>query len=205
MFRSVVALVAAASAAPASASAFGHLEKITPEIAAERLSHCGLGAVTIRDDRENDAWVLTPASAATATNQQLLCVIRAANFYDVKLPEPLQARFDTIREARMAALLRDKARAWLSARGLVAKIPPYKGGSTDDAAFTRKIERLCGPRASGAFQSSFGFHALSPEWTRRHPRFDKAQQDVFACLLNSMTFASFELHFIGNAAVEPGS
>lgn len=141
------------------------------------------------------------ASATSATEGQLACIDRAASYYDVELPPNIQKRFNAIREARWSAVFLAEARKWLSARGLLERVPKFIPGMTDEAAFAREVEKLCGPNAQGAFQSKYGFHALSPDWIGKlgMPPQPKGEE-AFSCLLNVTTVAGFEIGFIGNEA-----
>jgi hypothetical protein len=141
--------------------------------------------------------VLTAADANSATDKQLACADKAVSFYTLELPPTVQPRYEAIRERRLSGVFQAQARAWLSSRGLLNGVPNYREGVTDDAVFTQQVERLCGPRANGAFQSKFGHHALSPDWVKglgMRPE----EQEAMSCLLNVTTVAGFKLGFIGN-------
>jgi hypothetical protein len=175
-------------------------ERVSPQVAAERVRACGAGRVTVRDERELQEEVLVAPETGTATKEQLICIDQAAGFgYDVELSPAVQPQFNAIREARASAIFAAEARQWLSAHKLLDRLPKYEPGVTSDAAFTRDVESLCGPQAKGAFQSKYGFHALDPEWvTRQSPKFDP--DGVFTCLLNVTSAAGYNLVFIGNEA-----
>jgi len=187
--------------APASGP-FDNLERISPQIAVERATQCGLGPATVRYEDELQSDILTVANVASASDSQLACLDKAAGWgIFVELSPDLQPRFDAIRGARASAMMFEEAREWLSARGLLAQVPKYVPGTTDEAAFTRDVEQLCGPQAKGAFQSQYGFHAMSPEWAQKMGMPPKSEYfDVFACLTNVMTVAGFKVMFIGNEA-----
>jgi hypothetical protein len=193
VFASILIVLAAPAASP-----FDIFERITVQEAAKRVSQCGLGPVTTRHDGELDEDVLIATSAQSATDEQLSCADKAASYYTVELPPNVQPRYDAICKARLSVAFREEARAWLSARGLLGLLPRYQEGVTDDAAFTREIESLCGPRAKGAFESKFGFHALSPDWVEREMDPPGKGEAVFGCLMNATTAAGFQLGFIGN-------
>jgi hypothetical protein len=175
-------------------------EQVTPQVAAERVSQCGLGTVTISYDELLQSDVLTSAGATSVSVEQLACADRAVSYYQLELPPALQPRYDAIRAARLAAHARVEARAWLAERGMLERLPRYEAGVTDEGAFTRQLERLCGPRAEGAFQSEYGFHAISPDWARRtfEPFEDGAE--ALTCLMKAAFAAGFEIGFVGNEA-----
>jgi len=114
------------------------------------------------------------------------------------LPANVQSRFDAIREARWSELFREEARQWLSAHGLLERVPAFVPGVTDETKFTHELEKLCGPKAEGAFQSKYGFHVLSPDWSM-----NSENEQTMLCLLNATTFAGFKVGFVGNAVSEP--
>jgi hypothetical protein len=176
------------------------LEMATPEVAAERMAKCGLGPVAISYDPVLESHVLTPAKADAASDDQLACIDKAAGHHDVALPPAVQARFDAMQEARWAAVFRSEARAWLSARGMLERVPEYVPGTTDDTAFARKVEVLCGPRAQGALQSEHGPHVLSPDWIRKGVPPTPEDTEAFGCVLNVIAVAGFKVAFVGNEA-----
>jgi hypothetical protein len=178
------------------------VEQVTAQVVAKRVSDCGVGPVTIRFDELEQSEILTAASASGATDEQLSCADKAASHYTLELPAGPQARYDAIRNERYSTKFLTEARTWLSDRGLLERVPPYEAGITDDAAFTRDIENLCGPRAKGAFQSEYGFHAISPNWVKRSLTLppDKEGTDALACIMNMARVSGYEFGFIGNEA-----
>lgn len=193
MFASLLLLLAG----PVS-TRYGVIERITAQEAAKRVEQCGFGPVTTRYDALLDEDVLIASVAKAPTDEQLACADKAVSFYRLQLPANVQPRYDAMREARLNRAFQEQARAWLASRGLLNQVPNYQKGVTDDAAFTRQIETLCGPRAKGAFQSKFGFHALSPDWVKRELDPSERAGDVLTCLMNVTAAAGFEFGFIGN-------
>jgi len=178
---------------------------VTPEAAVERATKCGFDPVTIRYEDELQSHVLTVATARTATDSQLACLDRSVSWgYFVELAPDVQPRFDAIRGARASAIMAQQARNWLAERKLLSRVPNYAPGATDEAAFTREVETLCGPKATGAFQSQYGFHTLNPDWIKKVGLSVKVEDtDVLSCLMNVTTLAGFEVGFIGNEAYAP--
>jgi hypothetical protein len=195
VFGSILLLMAGPAATP-----LGVFERITAQEAAKRFTQCGLGPVTIRwnDPDSGGEDILVATGVKSATDEQLRCADKAVSFYTLELPPDIEARFEDLREARLAPIFQAQARAWLSARGLLSRVPQYRRGETDEAVFTRQIESLCGPRAKGAFQSQFGFHALSPDWVKRILFPPDKLDETLSCLMNVTTAAGFEFGFIGN-------
>ena len=175
-------------------------DRVSPQEAAQRVTQCGLGKVTVRYDELLQAEVLIAERATAVTDEQLTCADKAASYYRLELPTAVQTRYDAIREARLSAHFLREAQNWLADRGLLDQVPKYAAGIADDAVFTRKLEDLCGPKAKGAFQSEYGFHALSPDWVQRNlqPPFENVE--VLTCLTNAALVAGFDIGFIGNEA-----
>jgi hypothetical protein len=161
-----------------------------------------LGPATIRFEDELQSDILSLPDAASATESQLSCLDSAVGFgIFVKLPAPLQPRFDAIREARASEMMRANAREWLSKRGLLARLPKYVHGATDDAAFAWEAENLCGQKAKGAFQSQYGPHAFNPDWIENLGLSPQGEgMEAMSCLLNVTIAAGFRIGFIGNEA-----
>ena len=198
MITFLFGLVATASALPA-------VERITPQEAAKRVSQCGLGPVTTHYEPDTQEDILVANSAQSANDDQLACAYKVIGFYyTLNLPPKIQLRFDAMLETAATAWAKAQAREWLSARGILNQVPKYQAGVSDDSAFTRQVEALCGPQANGAFQSKYGFHALSPDWARQlgSPLKGKAAETL-SCLIHATAFAGFEFGFIGNQAFAP--
>lgn len=180
------------------------MEHITSQEAADRVSKCGLGPVAVdvrHTDWGEDDEVLVARTATSATDEQLECADRAASYYQLELPAELQRRYDAIRERRISAELLADARERLSASGMLDRVPRYERGVTDDAAFTEAVEQLCGPKASGAFGSKYGIHAISPDWVLRELKPYGAGSETLRCILDVTRVAGYEVHLIGNMAV----
>jgi hypothetical protein len=85
---------------------------------------------------------------------------------------------------------------------LLDQVPKFRAGETDEVAFARQLEAICGPAAAGALQSSYGPHVVSPEWLSRIPRPPGPEDDdAISCLMAAAFTADFELNLIGNEAV----
>jgi hypothetical protein len=175
-------------------------DQITPQAAAERVARCGAGPVTVRSEKEIDVDVLVVTAKRPITDEQISCIAKAASFYDVELPPDAQPRLNAVTTARSVAITRAEGTKWLSAHNLLDKLPEYKAGVTNDEEFARKVETLC--RADGALQSSYGAHALSPEWGMEHLG-ETTEDGPFACVLNAAWASGFKLGFIGNEQATP--
>lgn len=187
-------------AAQLSASLPNAYERITPQVAAKRVAGCGVGPVTVKSDADLDTDVLVVA-ASSVSDEQLACMVKSASFYDVELPPSVQPRFNEVSETRSAALKVADAREWLRSHKLLARIPKYKLGITDDVAFSHAIEKLC--HADQALQSRYGPHALSPEWTMQHATDARLADGPMACLLNVASATGFKMGLVGNEQAAP--
>ncbi len=196
MILPMLLLAGAAASAP---SPFLPVEPVSAGEAAERAARCGAGLVEIRYDEVVQSDILVIVRAVALTPQQFACLDAAAAQHDVELPAAQQPGFDAVRDARRKADARRSARDWLAARNLLDHVPDYEPGVTDPAGFARAIEAACGPRATGAFQSTYGPHAFDPDWLARN--MDMADDDPLPCLLAMASAAGFETGFIGNEAV----
>ena len=175
------------------ASGVQAVERISPQAAAERISRCGLGQVTIRYDDLLQSDVLTAREVTTVTDEQLGCADRAASYYDLELPSAVQPRYEAIRSERAAVLGRAEARQWLAEHGLLGRMPHYEKGITNEAIFTHQAEKLCGPQAEGAFSSSYGPHVVSRKWLEREMRRSKFDSEAFTCLMNVTQAAGYKV------------
>lgn len=197
-----IAILAFATWVSSVGGLFESMQRIMPKMAVERAAKCGLGPVTTRYEDELQSDILSAPNAAEATEDQLHCLDNATGFgIFVELPSSLQPRFDAVSEARASAMIMVEARTWLSKRRLLERVPKYVAGKTDDAAFTRDVEQLCGPQTKGAFQSRYGPHALSRDWIKNLGLPPKSEDmEAMSCLLNVTTVAGFRVIFISNEA-----
>ncbi|SDE67130.1 hypothetical protein SAMN05216557_10199 [Sphingomonas carotinifaciens] len=157
--------------------------------------------MSVRSDADLDADILVVAKADHVTEQQLACAEKAANYYDVELTSSLQPRFEALREARMAAVMVSRARDWLRKHDLLDRLPDYRPGLTDDAAFARKIETLCD--AQGALESADGPRLLNTQWAMQHMTPPDMKTGPMECLFNATAAAGFDVGFIGNRPNTP--
>ncbi|NIJ18915.1 hypothetical protein FHS95_000584 [Sphingomonas naasensis] len=171
------------------------------QAAAERASRCGVGPVTATYAEELQDEILAAPGATAASDAQLRCLDAAAAPFEVALPPAAQPRFGALRLARESASNAVEARAWLSARGLLARVPAYAEGTTDGAAFVAAIERLCGPRANGAILSDGDIHTFRQTWLQREIRSRAAPDETLRCLLSATKVANFPLVMLGNESL----
>ena len=184
------ALMMLSAAAPqASGAALG---RIWPGLAAERVKACGFSNVTLAYERRLEAYVVVVSATQAPSDDQLRCAARASldTDYTITFPASLSQRYDQIYWPTADEVGRQQARAWLAKRRL--KLPLYTKGA-DQLAYARKLERMCGPRAKGAFAIEEGYVTLKsvPE------QLDAA---TFDCVANALRAAGLPT---GIAARDP--
>lgn len=177
--RHVLALSALLLSAAAPQAGEAALGRVWPGLAAERVRACGLPNVTLAYQRDLDAYVVVVSGAQSASDDRLRCAAKVSleTDYTIIFPAMLSQRYDQVYWPMADAMSRQAARAWLAKRGL--KLPVYAKGS-DQLGYARKLERMCGPRAGGAFVIEEGFVTLSSG----NSRLDAA---TFDCLANALS------------------
>lgn len=146
--------------------------------------------------------MLVVAGEGAVTAEQIACIARAADFYEVVLPADPQTRLNAVVEARAAESLRSESAKWLEKHRYLGTAPKYQAGVTNDEEFVEQVEKFC--RAKGALSSSYGAHVLNPDWVLRQ-KLGGSKDQPLACVLNVAFSSNFKLGFIGNEAFAPGS
>jgi hypothetical protein len=154
------------------------LGRIWPGLAAERVKACGFSDVTLAYERKLEAYVVVVSAKQLPSDDQLRCAARASldSDYTIDFPAAFSQRYDQIYWPIAEEAGRQQARAWLAKRGL--KLPQY----TKDAGhltYARKLERMCGRRAKGAFVIEDGFVTLKSGSEQLDPA-------TFDCLANAL-------------------
>jgi hypothetical protein len=154
------------------------LGRVWPGLAAERVKACGFSSVTLAYERKLEAYVVVVSAPQATSDDQLRCAARASldTDYTIDFPASLSQRYDQIYWPIADEAGRQQAKAWLVKRGL--KLPPYTKG-TDQLAYARKLERMCGPSAKGAFVIDDGFITLRSGSERLDPF-------TFDCVANAL-------------------
>jgi hypothetical protein len=140
--------------------------------------------VTLWFDSKVQDYAIVVSGSQDGSSDRLGCAARASldSGYSVQFQAPLNPRYDQLFWAMAEQTGRKEARAWLSRRGLLSKLPPYVKGRTDQLAYARQLERMCGPRARGAFTIDEGYVTMQIV-SRAHAPLDPA---TFDCLANAM-------------------
>ena len=172
-----------------------------PAPAIEQVKACGFADAVIKNDPTLQETVVVVLGATTALDEQLRCVAKASLNTDtyVYFPESLNGKYENVYRALSQEKALAEARAWLDRPGLLARLPKYEEGKTDDLEFAKSLEHLCGKAASGAFGLSDGRLTMSLTWMKTAAR-RKQGSDAFYCLMHSATVAGFPLGFEGNEA-----
>ena len=164
------------SAAPQAGGAA--LGRVWPGLAAERVKACGFSNVTLAYERKLDAYVVVVSAVQPPSDDQLRCAAKASldTDYTIDFPASFSQRYDQIYWPIAEDAGRGQARDWLAKRGL--KVPPYSKGSSQ-LAYARKLERMCGSRARGAFVIEDGIVTLRSGAEQLSPA-------TFDCLANAL-------------------
>jgi hypothetical protein len=172
---------------------------LPPEEAVRRLEACGLVDVAAHYDELVQDNVLLVRDVASA-DEALACAanVSATTGYWIEVPESSRAAYFSHYATISRQRSREWARAHLARQGLLETAPAYVAGETDDRVFAGRLEGLCGAAATGAFQSEYGPHTLSPAWIASWDTTTKGPGEVLACLMTYAAAAEYELGFIGN-------
>jgi hypothetical protein len=174
-----LAMMTGASAHPADPG----LGRVWPGLAAQEVGRCGFPSVALSYDQALDQYVVVVPGISQAPDAQLRCAAQVSlnTDYYVDFRVPLNRRYEQVYWPMAEGEGRADARDWLASRGLLSKLPAYVKGKTDDLAYARQLEGLCGPRAKGAFAIEQGALTLRTG-PQSHPRIDTRTAD---CLMNA--------------------
>lgn len=174
------------------------VEPVKSEVAAQRVAACGFSKVGPKFDELLQETVLEVTEVKSATSEQLRCAALAslASHHYVVFPDPVNHAFQLLYGEVARDHSKAEAEAWLQSRGLLARLPTYEPGRSDDLAFARSLEAICGPKARGVFEKVRGTVTMKPE-ALIAPRID---EETFWCLLLSAEASGYPLGFLGNEA-----
>jgi hypothetical protein len=208
LMSGIAILLAISAAAPAASvaqnrPAFG-LAK--PEVAASRVVACGFKSVRLLVDDELQEEVVEVLDEAAPSPEQLRCVASASlgSHHYVTFRSPIEQTYQALYWQMSGERDQADARARLATRGLLSRLPTYDPKSTDETFFARALERLCGPRASGALKPMRGratFHEGALDTLTDEVTSDgRLDDDSLACLVDAAAASGYPLGFIGNEA-----
>jgi hypothetical protein len=169
---------------------------VKPEVAVARVATCGLGTAKAAFDAVMQEEVVSITGVASASDEQLECVARASldTFYYVTVPRPIEDAY----RSRYFDLSRERglqlAREWLQQRGLLERLPAYNQQKSDEPAFIRQLETLCGPKAEGAVKSLGGMGTFNLDVLASRP----LDEETHWCLVNAAIASGYPFGFIGN-------
>jgi len=187
---------AQASALPAPAPA---------EVAAERVRACGFDQVSVKEDDELQEEVVEVSGVSDVPESKVRCAVQVSLDTDryVIFPEPANTTYWRLfpqmeekspRAAAATAWMQGWSRDWLRRRGLLAKVPKYEEGKSDNLRFARRLENVCGPKAKGAFRLVKGYLVLWPAPHRKR----RMDFSTVECLVNTAAVSGMPLGFVGN-------
>lgn len=167
-----------------------------------RVKACGFPSAratfdpTLQEDR------VAVEGATDATDDQLKCVAKSAiaTGHYVTFPAPIDDRYQPLYWEIIREHGRLAARAWLEERGLLSQLPVYDAKNPDETSFVRKLESLCGAKATGVLKPLDGMAMIKPEALTGSP----ADDEMMWCLMNVASASGYGLGFVGNEAYGPG-
>lgn len=170
--------------------------------AVARVKACGFASARVTFDPTLQEDIVAVEGATDATDEQLKCVAKSsiATHYYVTFPAPIDARYQPLYWDISREHGRLTARAWLEERGLLSQLPVYDAKKSDETAFVRKLESLCGAKASGVLKPLGGMAMIKPEALTGSP----ADEEMMWCLTNVASASGYGLGFIGNEAYKAG-
>jgi hypothetical protein len=169
-----------------------------PEVAAERVKACGFRHVRVKDDDELQEQVVEVTGVSTVPEGKMRCAVKVSldTVRYVLFPLPaskvywrLYTKMEDKRGAALTGWMQGEARDWLQQHGLLGRLPTYQKGKTDDLAFARQLEGLCGPKAAGAFQRFRGHVVLI---------LPSGDFDTAECLISAASASGLPFGFVGN-------
>ena len=191
-----LALIAAASAPAPAPSQDPTAGRILPGLAAQQVGSCGFPSVSLSYDGLLGEYIVMVPGIHEAPDDQLRCAAQVSlkTDYYINFMNPLNRRYEEVYWPIAEGEGRAGARDWLSKRGLLSKLPQYEAGKTDDLAYARKLENVCGPGATGSFAVEQGTLLLKAG-SAGHPRVDS---ETFDCLMNAQWASGMPTGFATN-------
>lgn len=200
MFATVAFLFLSAGAAQASPPP---LAVASPTVAVERVKACGFKHVRVKEDDELQEEVVEVTGVSTVPEAKMRCAVKVSldTVRYVLFPAPaskdywrLYSEMEGKGGDRQTAWMQGNARDWLQQHGLLAKLPTYEKGKTDDLAFARQLEGLCGPEAKGVFRLFNGHVVLWPAI----PGTGQMDFSALQCVISAAEVSGMPFGFVGN-------
>lgn len=189
-----MALATTASGIPLEAP----IEQAKPEVAAAQVAACGFSKVqvTFNDSLHED--IVEILDVRSVSNAQLHCAAleSLATRYYVVFPASVERAYQSLYWSLSKERDRADAKAWLQKRGLLSRLPTYVPNRSNDSAFARTLERLCGPKAVGTLKATKGRATFVAEALLE----GRMDDETLECLVNAAAASGYTLGFIGNEA-----
>jgi hypothetical protein len=144
--------------------------------------------------------VVEVSGVSDVPEPKLRCVakVELATVRFVKFPGPVDVAYHRILDRLGDEQERLEARAWLRKRGLLAKLPVYRKGKTNDVTFARELESVCGTEASGEIAIKRGaVIALKPPSISSNA----IDEQTFECLLAASYASGLAVGFMGHEQI----
>lgn len=199
MFSLAFKLMIAGLAGAAPANTFDvPIELVKPDVAAARVAACGFRTVRPKFDDTLQEDVIEVLDVTSASEDQLRCVAFASlgSHYYVVFPQPVEQAYQSLYWRLARERGKADAKAWLEKRGLLSRLPIYEPTRSDDAAFARTLEALCGPKAAGILLPMHGMATFKENVLSSR----KLDDETLWCLVNAAEVSGYPLGFIGNEA-----
>lgn len=174
------------------------IELVTPDVAASRVAACGFSTVRPRFDDLLQEDVIEVAGVISASDEQLRCAALASlsSHYYVVFPDTVERTYQPLYWRLAREQGKADARAWLEKRGLLSRLPMFDPQRSDENAFARALETLCGPKAAGTLQPMKGMATFKSDALAS----GRLDDETLWCLTNAAEASGYPLGFIGNEA-----
>jgi hypothetical protein len=176
----------------------------SPKVAAERVMACGFDHVRLNEDGDLQEQVVQVTGVTEVPEAKMRCAVQVSldTVRYVIFPEPanteywrLYSEMEGKGDDREAAWMQGEARDWLQQHGLLARLPAYEKGQTDELAFARQLEGLCGSKAKGTFRLFKGHVVLWPALPGKKGSMDFSTME---CLISAAEVSGMPFGFVGN-------
>ncbi|WP_420144590.1 hypothetical protein [Sphingobium sp.] len=172
-----------------------HVELVKPEVAVAQVAACGMKNVRSKLDDTLQEDVIEVGDVS-ASEEQLRCVARASlvSSYYVVFPLSVERGYQTVYQRMSNEKDKADAKAWLEKRGLLSRLPTYDPKHSDEVAFVRELEAMCGPNATGTIKTMHGMGTFEGDAVSS----GKLNDGTFWCLINGAAASGYPFGFIGN-------
>ena len=176
---------------------------VRSEIAIQKITACGFKKVDSKFDDTLQEDVIEVLDDVSISDEQLRCaaLVSLSSSYYVTFPATTEKAYQPLYWSLSREQGKADAKAWLDKRGLLSRLPTYDPKQSNNSAFVRSLENLCGPKASGTLKVLNGMATFSDSALAT----GALDEETLWCLTNAAAASGYPLGFIGNEAVAPGS